>query len=354
MLKIRTSGSPVNRGRQQGQACCDKVRPWLDARMADLRIRYAVSTNDEVVRKLRPSIQTWQEWMTDIAPELNEELSGIASGLGIDEMTYLAVIFSSDLPDDLTNCTTAAFRDAKGHTVLGKTDDLYLKQLGMNILEVAEPDSGYRHAHLHFAGSIFTTAGMNERGLAMGMNGVPGKRTGCPGLSSEIAIHTILPACATVEEAIQFVRNLPVTCGGFNLVLGDKAGTMAMIEKTSMGCGVLSAGSKDYLLHTNHLLDPDLARINPCQMEPLNTNSQKRFRHATPSLESCGRSLASMHELLFCKEGDGAICQTGDADLYTDYVIIFQPMAGCFEYWQRDTGGEKPERIEIDRLWRES
>ena len=68
--------------------------------------------------------------------------------------------------------------------LIGKSDDIESDQLGMNLMEVVHsapdpaPDGGGGVAsselpfvHFHFAGCIFTVAGMNSAGLAIGMTG---------------------------------------------------------------------------------------------------------------------------------------------------------------------------------------
>src|SRR5439155_22562751 len=161
---------------------------------------------------------------------------------------------------------------------------------GMNVLETTRPERGYRHLHFHFAGTIWTVAGMNERGLAMGMNGIPAPALDKPGMSSLAALHTILPSCATVAEAIEHIRGLPVNAGGFSLLLGDATGALALVEKTALGTVVLPEQRSGALVHTNGILDAAFAKRNPPQGEPPPNQQPTSLRQCPATTgNGCGR-----------------------------------------------------------------
>lgn len=350
MLRIGTHGGARQRGQQQGAACRELARIWFKNLLRDLAEKQHAPSVNDVIRSAGERAAKWRCWMESHHSELMEEMLGIAAGLDLHEPDYLTALFSWLFPAELRCCTTVAFRDAQGNLVLGKTDDIGLGELGMNVLEITRPDEGYHHAHFHFAGTIWTTAGMNQPGLAFGMNGIPGRITGMPGLAALDALHTILPRCATVEEAIEHVQTLAVTGSGFNLVLGDAQGAMAMIEKTGTGSATLLEDGDGILVHTNHILDTNLARNNPRQSEPLASNSHRRLNRARTIVSASARNVAAMRGLLAEHQGDGAICQQGNADMHTDFAVIFVPQEKAFEFWLASDGPETAKRMSMDDI----
>jgi hypothetical protein len=147
-----------------------------------------------------------------------------------------------------------------------------------------------------------------------------------------------------VEEAIEHVRSLPLIGDGFNLLLGDESGEVAMIERVATGHAVLRPGNGGPLVHANHLLDPQLAAANPAQEEPLYTNSRERCAFAEKKLAETERSASGMRDVLTERAGAGATWQTGGGNLHTDFAVMFLPREGAFEYrdgcsapgaWQR-------------------
>ena len=177
MLRFETSGAPFDRGRRQGEMCRDLATPWFERQLQALGHR-----PDEMRRRLEQAEAAY--------PGGVDECRGIAAGMRMAEDDYFTVIFCALAAAWPTQCTTVGFRTAAGRPLLGKTDDIGLHELGMNVLEITRPDRGHRHAHFHFACSIWTVAGMNEHGLSIAMTGVTGPTLDEDGVPSLVAILT--------------------------------------------------------------------------------------------------------------------------------------------------------------------
>jgi hypothetical protein len=317
--------------------------PWMK-RLLDERTKRASSQADLYEKKVRH----WCDYMDAAYPEGIQECRGIIGGLGVDEASYFAAHFNPDLPDSPAQCTVLGLRDPEGRPLVGKTDDVAKWELGMNVLETTWPKKGYRHLHFHFAGTIWTVAGMNERGLAMGMNGIPAPVLDKPGMPSLAALHTILPSCATVSEAIEHIRGLPVNAGGFSLLLGDATGALALVEKTGLGTVVLPEQKRGTLVHTNGILDAAFAKRNPPQGEPLRTNSQRRYDNVLRQLATG----ADVEKILCDRSSRGAICQRGEDGMHTDFAVVFAPVEKKFKFWSGTAGLEASETVQVDRIFR--
>jgi hypothetical protein len=344
MARIETRGDAYSRGKQQGEAFRGKFQPWLKRVLDERSKRFGTSSEAQLHKK---KVERWCGYMEDAYPEGIQECRGLMAGLDVDEASYFLAHFGPDLPSALLRCTVVGLRDPKGSPLVGKTDDVAKWELGMNVLESTWPEKGFRHVHFHFAGTIWTVAGMNERGLAMGMNGIPAPVLDAPGMSSLAALHTILPKCATVAEAIEHIRSLRINAGGFSLLLGDATGALGLVEKTGLGTVVLPEQKKGALVHANGIVDPDFAKRNPPQEDPIRTNSQQRYNNVLRQL-SAG---AGMEQILCDRSPRGAICQRGEDGMHTDFAAIFEPVEKRFRFWSGTAGAEAGEVVQAATIF---
>jgi len=352
MLEFETKGTPSERGRRQGEICRDLAVPWMDRVMQEMTDRFQEPSSSHVVRRVHDDVQRWLRQMDAIYPEAGEECRGIASGLGMDEDVYFTIAFSARLLGKLAQCTTLGFRDACGRPVLGKTDDIFRPELGMNVLETTWSSHGHRHVHLHFAGSIWSVAGMNEHGLAMAMTGIPGPALEEEeGLFSLVSLHTILPVCTTVSEALAHLRDLRVNFYGFSLLIGDAEGDFALVEKTGAGMSVLPEQAEGFFLHTNHILDAEFAARNPEQSPLFLDNGRRRFENALRRVPDLSFSEAGMTAFLSDRASYGAICQQGEDGLYSDFRVMFLPTEKKIVLWSGYSEEAEARTVELDAIF---
>lgn len=351
MFTYETDGSPFERGKQQGVACAELARAWIEPTLQRLAEKLHASSPTEAIQAAQNDVERWRKQMIAVYPEGDEECRGIAAGLGMDETTYFTAQFGIRLLGTFGQCTTVGIRDGQGRPLFSKTDDLFLPELGKNVLEATRPDSGYRHIHFHFAGTIWTVAGMNEHGLAMGMTGIPGPTCEENGLFSLCALHTILPVCATVPEAIAHIRDLRLNFYGFSLMLGDAEGNLALVEKTGAGTVVLPELPGGFLVHTNHILDAAFAAANPPQKEPVHTNGVRRYQTVLRRVPSLPRSEEGLSMLLRDRSPEGPICQQGEDGLHTDFGIVCVPQEKRFVYWPGYPVSAIPQTIQLAAIF---
>ena len=324
MIRLTTRGAPRERGIQQGAACKELALPFLQRSKNKTAARQHADL-DRTVEVFRRDLQT-------IVPDSYAEYRGIAEGLGMDESEYLRALVGEMVSWEV-NCTTIGYNDDKGHPLLGKTDDIPKEDLGMNVLEIALPDRGCRQAIFHFAGTCWTTAGMNEAGLAIAMTGIPGPTVPAPGLFSLDAISSILPRCASVAEALDWVEGLPIKSYGFSLLLADAGGAMALIEKTALAMINMPLRSDGTFIHTNFIIDGAFSEKNPAQRETIDTNARLRFGNAANLVSLLPRRIEAMSDSLTDRNPSGAIRQCGEDGLYTDYACILAPREGRLMFW---------------------
>jgi predicted choloylglycine hydrolase len=164
------------------------------------------------------------------APELLDELRGIADGSGVD---YRVVAAHELSPYRLQpSCLVMAI--SGDHTQSG------LPVLARNH-EWVEEDSQYLtlcytkpKGKLYSLGFTFHWAnmsrygGMNEAGLAISSTATSFVNSG-PGVMFNVAKRWILDNCKTIEEAIDFLERIPKTWGIAYLMI-DRGGAIAKVE----------------------------------------------------------------------------------------------------------------------------
>lgn len=331
MLTIKTHGTAFERGRQQGSICKEKIFLWLDRNMEEFRLFSDTSEKKKLITIV-------QKQMEKLYPEGYEEICGIADGIGMPEKDYISIMLSINRCSQDKKCTVLGFKSNNKKVIIGKTDDVLLEEIGLNVLEATYPKEGYKHIHFHFAGTIWSVAGMNECGLTFSMTGIPGPVTFEGGINSLDALHRILPYCSSVDDTIIYLRNLQLNSGGFSLLLGDSKGMINLIEITGAGLMEIYPIEGKFFLHTNHILDNTFQKINPSQWEPLLSNSKRRYLNALKKFKNISLNEQGMMSFLNDRSKDGAICQNGEDGLYTDFSVILLPDEKKVTYWTYDQG----------------
>ena len=336
MFKFATQGSPYERGLKQGRACADLARGWMQRTLDELAHKRGCASVLELINQVDAQVSRLRLHTERAAPRAIEECCGIAAGMELDERTYFTATMVFQLSSAPPSCSTLGFRDTQGRPMFAKTDDIFEHELGNNVLQFTRPDDGIAHTALHFAGTIWTVAGINSAGLAMGMTGIPGPTIAGDGYSDLVGLHALLPDCATVNEALSHIEAQKINHYGYSLMLADASGNLALVEKNGAGMALLEAFPGDFLAHTNHILDPCLRALSPKQAEPFHTNGIRRLdriMHIAPTLSRDAQGLA---DFLADKGPGGAIWQEGDDDIFTDFGVVFMPHARQAHLWTRN------------------
>lgn len=185
----------------------------------------------------------------------------------------------------------------------------------------APSDTGYASAgpSMQITGR---TDGINEKGLAMGYNFVNRKKSG-DGFICNMIGRLLLENCATVEEAVQLLRELPHR-NTFNYVLLDASGKTKVVEVSPRSIFVREANTCtnhfDVLIEENRYRTEEsmdrLKRINEKQ-QAVHTPFQafhmfNNIKHAIFS-EKYGAWAGTLHTALYLpKELSAWIALGGD------------------------------------------
>lgn len=159
-------------------------------------------------------------------PEVLEEMQGMADGQGspLENIADLLLPMYCFEPDH--HCTAFAVSDGT-NTVLCKNSDFLvsLEKLYMNCLYAL---SGAYAFNGNTTAFIQIEDGMNESGLAAALTFLyPHIRK--PGLNAGMLTRYILEKCATTEDAISALKNLPIASAQ-TITLADRNGKIAVVE----------------------------------------------------------------------------------------------------------------------------
>ncbi len=274
--------------------------------------------------------------MDTFCPGINEEIQGMADGLGIPLKDLIYYSFTYLNKGHCSHFAVLPARTEEGRPLIGRsyefrvdTEDLRLCTLQVN------KKYAFIGSSLLFFGF---TEGMNEHGLVatMSAGGWPvgaTKEMRPPiddGFQFWFVIRAVLEQCKTVDEALRLIAEIP-TCGNPNIIVADKFGEAALIEVFGSHKGVkrISAKSTEQMVcSTNHFMLPDMMPYR----DPIWKNSQTRYDAIQSRLG--GKQLVSkqtIKSLLSDEYPKGLACHYYEEGFGTLRSMIFDPQAGEIE-----------------------
>ena len=160
-------------------------------------------------------------------PAALEELEGLAAGQNCRQEDLETVLFTTYALPPACGCSCLAVSNGNG-VFFGRNSDF------LTALEPYNTHAAYQFSDgaIPFAGNTTSFVQMedavNARRLAVGLTSVYTPRPR-PGLNAGMALRLLAETCASVEEALDRLRELPLaSCQ--TLTLADKAGNIAVAE----------------------------------------------------------------------------------------------------------------------------
>jgi hypothetical protein len=210
----------------------------------------------------------------EIQPGVGQQARGIyaAYGLNVDELTE-AIPIAEDaeyrhllpgLVED-KSCSVAYVRpemSLDGHARLGRNHDFPTAEPD-TALVFTYPEGDYATVTLAGGAPNFTASdGLNSQGLALGLASVD--RAGYqppagPAITPNSAYRIVLETCATVEEAIARLQEMPIAFvpqGGTHVLLADRSGASAVVEFLPEGVVVSRADAPYQVMTNSHWAGP--------------------------------------------------------------------------------------------------
>ncbi len=253
---IEISGSPRQRGRQQGEGARNCATKMVDT-YRDILPAVRRATWEQSVREALKFLPYGEEAF----PQYVQELRGIAEGanLSFSDVWTLNCYEGLVQTQEPWGCTCIAVRDdqtASGHVLLGHNEDWLSRDREHSYLVRATPDDAPTFIGVTY-GPLLVNIGLNQAGIGVAINSVfpTDVRVGVPRVLCSRAIL----AATTIGQAIQACTPL-YRAGGYNYLLADENGELYSVE-TSATTQAITYGDDGWLAHTNHYLAPRMQAL---------------------------------------------------------------------------------------------
>ena len=214
------------------------------------------------------SLKNAQATLQTYAPNIWEELHGLADGLNIPFERAVAEYSNGRLRYPPRGCSAVMTAG-----LYGRNYDFDPRRYD-KLLVAVQPKGVYASIGFsdRFTGRL---DGMNEHGLCVGLHQV-NQAAWQPGLVCILIVRMVLDQCATTREAIKLLRAIPQGLG-FNYSLADAGGAAAVVEASPAAIAVHEGPQ---LGCSNHFRAPAL--------QAYNRRNPGSYRHL-PALEEFAR-----------------------------------------------------------------
>ncbi|MBI4530855.1 MAG: hypothetical protein HY709_04970 [Candidatus Latescibacteria bacterium] len=252
------------------------------------------------------------------APELIEEMRGVAEGAGLPYHEILSLNFAEEIGAP-TGCSQIGLVDDDGETICAKSEDAGFRRT--YVVTELRPERGYAQLHVGAVDWVVNSGGgINEAGLCIGQSSVriTDQTDGIPRLT---LLRLVLERCATVAEAIAFFQSQDMALQGMNFLMVDTGGSMAVVEHSPSLCAIRGPEG-DAICCTNHYVEPQMRTVERgcVGSEPdlenrlaFEVNTRQRYgRLYDFARQHAGQAnLKEALEGLLTSHGPGGICQHG-------------------------------------------
>lgn len=242
---IEIEGEAFERGRQYGARAAAAIGQNIEAYLG--LIEFHVGLERGATLK---AAAAFGPILDRHAPELLQEMQGIATGAGCDLVEILLINARSELMGSMDECTSLAAAPEvteQGRVLLGQNWDWYpaIKPEPV-LLQIRQPDRP-EILTLAEAGQV-AKVGFNDAGLGVCLNFLSHIDQG-PGVPVHVILRQMLE-CAHLGQAIQAVYGVP-RGGAANVLLAHAEGEILDLELTARDADFVY-GDAGWLVHANH------------------------------------------------------------------------------------------------------
>jgi predicted choloylglycine hydrolase len=197
-------------------------------------------------------------------PNICLEIKGLSDGLKCSFELLASWLLTLYNFGDVHGCTCFCFI-SHNKAILGRNSDMLPSMKKTSESVIYRPDEGYRFLG-HSTALISMEDGINEHGLAVGMNFLATRQMK-PGLNTGILIRHILESCKTVDEAINFLQEVPISSTQ-NIMLMDKSNNSAVVECSPQYVVIRRpVNDEHFLVSANHFISNEIISQHANPME---------------------------------------------------------------------------------------
>jgi len=250
---VTIEGEAYERGRQYGARAFDSIQQNVEVYLRLIEFHGGLQ-----VAAARQAAGAYRPILAAHAPELLEEMRGIADGAGVELADVLLINARSELMGAFGEgeCTALAATPqvtAEGRVLMGQNWDWYTAVAPEPVLLHVRPATGPQILTLTEAGQV-GKIGLNSAGLGVGLNFLSHAHRG-----QGVPVHVILRqmlGCAHLGEAVRQAYAVPRGTAA-NVLLAHAEGDVLDLELTAADVDFLYADD-GWLVHTNHFESPRL------------------------------------------------------------------------------------------------
>lgn len=338
------TGSPRQRGYQRGVA----LRGMIESRIERAILEMAKGSPLAASRVIADRFEKVLAWRD---PPVLETLRGLSEGSGIDWEDYRVAVLGAGgwfrLDCSVFAATGPATRD--GELILGKNGDLDPPFMTDEDLfaQTVRPDSGHPYLELGvYPERAHQPDGMNAHGLTVvgcGQRATDGRRAHREkrdiGVTIYDIMHRLFSQCASVDEAVEVLRESPRGYSGRTLILGDATGRWIKAEVT-YGQIALFEPEQERTFPANFVCAGVSGTFSSPDLKPLITTRSERpssYVRYDRYMDQLTRKAGSI-DLEFAKtllrdthpeRGENSICKADDHPTLESF--IFRPQS--LEIW---------------------
>lgn len=215
-----------------------------------------VITFEEMAKQVI-NIKNMKAIYEDFAPHLLDELEGLSEGLKLPFHRAAAILSGYDMPKvEAMGCSAVI------------TKDYYVRNYDFSprfydhLFSFIQPEECHASAGYNLQ-LIGRHDGVNSKGLVVGLHFVSNDSYK-EGISAWTAIRMVLDSCASTDEAIVMLKEIPhAAC--YNFSIGDKGGDIAVVEASPDKVAIRRGDH--YLACVNHFLINELKEKNRKHIE---------------------------------------------------------------------------------------
>ncbi|MEV4564446.1 C45 family peptidase [Nonomuraea sp. NPDC049419] len=312
MMTFPTFSSSQTEPRLRGKELGAHLRKHIAANYAGYTDLFAVAGATPA------QVRAWGERALDRsagwAPNLAEEMAGIAAGAGLEPWQVAVVNARTEILAAIDaighgECSTSVVLPESGPPRTVQTWDWHDHLRDAPILWELEPRPGHVVRTFTEAGAL-AKIGVGTAGLGVHFNILRhDSDTADLGVPVHLIARRILDEAATVEEAAGIARSARVSASTvITVVTESDAGS---IEISPAGVAVIPPGPDGVLLHCNHFLDADLAVGERHATQRPGTYD--RFRHLSDHVEGLSQEDQNARALAMLSHAPGApVCAHPD------------------------------------------
>jgi predicted choloylglycine hydrolase len=200
----------------------------------------------------------------DCAPELFDEIAGMAEGSGYDAARLTMIALGLDAHPACSAVAVAGQHTAEGRTLMGRNHDWYYGSLHYaSFLEMrpagAIPSLGCD------VGLVGRADAINAAGVAIGITAVEGGRDH-PGVMFHLSTRIVLDRCRTTAEAVDVLQRIR-HARSINFLIADSSGDIAIVEAAPGRVTVIRPDT-GFAAITNQFQSGEMARWEKVSRRP--------------------------------------------------------------------------------------